>query len=109
MSFRVGGVGCGQFPQCFVPLFKAHADKLSRLPESFRRMTNGREGSHQLLIDDSCRAVATGTPPPNHVWAAARYNLPGIVAHASSLKDGERLAVPDLGWPEPAAAMSGSA
>ncbi|MEM6333236.1 MAG: Gfo/Idh/MocA family oxidoreductase [Planctomycetota bacterium] len=79
---------------------KAHAQERGRLPDSFRGMPNGHEGSHQFLVDDFCRAVTTGTLPPNHVWAAARYNLPGIVAHESSLSHGKTLAVPDLGWPE---------
>jgi hypothetical protein len=30
---------------------------------------------------------------------AARYALPGIVAHESAVRGGERLAVPDLGAP----------
>jgi hypothetical protein len=37
--------------------------------------------------------------PPNHVWAAARYALPGIAAHESARRGGERLEVPDLGDP----------
>jgi hypothetical protein len=33
------------------------------------------------------------------VWAAARYNLPGIIAHESALREGELLSIPDLGDP----------
>jgi len=33
------------------------------------------------------------------VWAAARYCLPGIVAHESAKRNGELLDVPDLGDP----------
>lgn len=68
-----------------------------RLPEEFEGLENGHHGSHQFLVDDFVRACVTGALPPNHIWAAARYNLPGLVAHQSALKEGERLTVPDLG------------
>lgn len=45
------------------------------------------------------------SPSPNHVWAAARYNVPGIVAHESATRDGELMAVPDFGDPPPGSAM----
>ena len=60
-------------------------------------MGNGHYGSHQFLVDDFVTAVASGTLPPNHVWNAARYALPGITAHESARRDGERLEVPDFG------------
>jgi predicted dehydrogenase len=75
-----------------------------RLPESFRLLGNGHYGSHQYLVDDFCRAVTTGHLAPNHVWAAARYCAPGLVAHASAEREGALLPVPDLGAP-PAGAV----
>ena len=69
----------------------------SRLPEEFRNVTNGHEGSHHFLADDFVTAVNTGTLPPVNAWLAARYTLPGIVAHESALKGGERLDIPDFG------------
>jgi hypothetical protein len=69
----------------------------SRLPEEFAHVSNGHEGSHHFLADDFVRAVATGSLPPVNAWVAARYTLPGIVAHQSALKGGERLAIPDFG------------
>ncbi|WP_327584031.1 Gfo/Idh/MocA family oxidoreductase [Nonomuraea sp. NBC_00507] len=69
----------------------------SRLPEEFAHVSNGHEGSHHFLADDFVRAVATGALPAVNAWVAARYTLPGIVAHQSALKDGERLAIPDFG------------
>jgi hypothetical protein len=48
---------------------------------------------------DFIEALKTGTLPPVNVWTAARYTAPGIVAHASALKDGETLSIPDLGGP----------
>ncbi len=70
---------------------------VERLPQEFRGLGNGHEGSHQFLVDDFVRACTQGSVPPNHVWAAARYNLPGLVAHVSAQRDGEVLAVPDFG------------
>lgn len=70
-----------------------------RLPAEFHGLGSGHHGSHQFLVDDFVRAVVTGALPPNHVWAAARYNLPGILAHESARRDGETIRVPDLGDP----------
>ncbi|MGY0020782.1 Gfo/Idh/MocA family protein [Streptomyces sp. cg35] len=69
----------------------------ARLPRVFDRLPNGHEGSHHFLVDDFVTAVATGDHPPVNAWVAARYTLPGIVAHASAQRDGERLRVPDFG------------
>ena len=48
-------------------------------------------------MDDFVTAMNTGTLPPVNAWEAARYTLPGIVAHQSALRGGERLPVPDFG------------
>ncbi|WP_231637096.1 Gfo/Idh/MocA family protein [Microbacterium sp. No. 7] len=75
-----------------------------RLPAELWSLPNGHEGSHHFLVDDFARAVATGTRPPVDAWTAARYTLPGIVAHQSALRGGERLPIPDLGdGPDPGA------
>ncbi len=65
----------------------------------FAGLPNGHEGSHQFLVDDFVTACVRGTLPPNHVWAAARYCAPGIVAHQSAQRGGERLPIPDGGAP----------
>ena len=72
---------------------------VQRLPREFAGLRNGHHGSHQFLADDFVKAVVTGSLPPNHVWAAARYCLPGLVAHQSSLQAGAMLPAPDLGDP----------
>ncbi|MFF8726791.1 Gfo/Idh/MocA family protein [Streptomyces sp. NPDC015171] len=69
----------------------------SRLPREFDRLHNGHEGSHHFLADDFVTAVATRTLPPVNAWVAARYTLPGIIAHESARQGGARLAVPDFG------------
>ncbi|HWM69191.1 MAG TPA: hypothetical protein VNO35_21565, partial [Steroidobacteraceae bacterium] len=69
----------------------------SRLPQEFATAVDGHEGSHHFLADDFVMAVNTGTLPPVNAWAAARYTLPGIVAHESAREGGARLAIPDFG------------
>ncbi|MFE4545316.1 Gfo/Idh/MocA family protein [Arthrobacter sp. NPDC056727] len=68
-----------------------------RLPEEFRGAPNGHEGSHHFLVDDFVTAVNTGTLPPVNAWTAARFTLPGIVAHESARRNGERLPIRDFG------------
>jgi len=76
----------------YAPVHPAH-----RLPKSFLNLPNGHEGSHHFLVDDFVRACVEHKTPPVNAWEAARYTIPGIIAHESSLRDGERLAIPDLG------------
>ena len=68
-----------------------------RLPEEFRGAPNGHEGSHHFLVDDFVTAVNTGSLPPVNAWTAARFTLPGIVAHESARRNGERLPIRDFG------------
>ncbi|GAA4682353.1 Gfo/Idh/MocA family protein [Frondihabitans cladoniiphilus] len=68
-----------------------------RLPASFKGQRNGHEGSHHFLVDDFVRAVDGGLVPPVNAWTAARFTVPGIVAHESARRGGERLPVPDFG------------
>lgn len=70
---------------------------VARLPRELAGAPNGHEGSHHFLADDFVTAVANRTLPPVNAWVAARFTLPGIVAHASALQGGVRLPVPDLG------------
>ncbi len=70
-----------------------------RLPQEFLGLPNGHCGSHQFLVDDFVKACATEETPTNNVWDAARYALPGIVAHDSAMRGGELLKIPDFGGP----------
>lgn len=72
---------------------------VDRLPKEYMGQANGHFGSHQFLVDDFVKACVTGELPPNHVWAAARYCLPGIIAHESAMNEGKVMPVPDMGWP----------
>ncbi|MFC0627113.1 Gfo/Idh/MocA family protein [Kribbella deserti] len=69
----------------------------SRLPTEFTGLHNGHDGSHHYLADDFARAVTDRTIPPVNAWVAARYTLPGIVAHQSALQGGVQLEIPDHG------------
>ncbi|MFE4197133.1 Gfo/Idh/MocA family protein [Paenarthrobacter sp. NPDC056912] len=69
----------------------------SRLPREFLGAPNGHEGSHQFLVDDFVTAVNNRSLPPVNAWVAARFTLPGIVAHESALRGGERLPIRDFG------------
>lgn len=72
----------------------------SRLPAEFEHLPNGHEGSHHFLVDDFANAVNEGSLPPVNAWVAARYTLPGIIAHESARRGGARLEVPDFGDPD---------
>ena len=76
-------------------------DEVARLPESYRTMSeeNGHMASHQLLIDDFCTAVYEGKLPTVNAWVAARYTIPGLIAHRSAQMGGVPLDVPDFGDP----------
>ncbi|MDF2725559.1 MAG: oxidoreductase domain protein [Paenibacillus sp.] len=69
----------------------------ARLPEQFAPISSGHRGVHKFLVDDFVKAVTTNKLPPNHAWAVARYNIPGLIAHESAIRDGESLSVPDFG------------
>ncbi|MDP5227401.1 MULTISPECIES: Gfo/Idh/MocA family oxidoreductase [Arthrobacter] len=80
-----------------------------RLPEALRALSSGHEGSHAFLVDDFVTAVATGTLPPVNAWVAARFTLPGVVAHESALRGGERLPIRDFGDAPAALPAAGTA
>ena len=81
----------------YIEGFAAIQDR-SRLPKTMRNTPKfSHYNSHPFLVDDFVRAVMTGTLPPNHAWDAARYMIPGLIAHESALKGGVLLDIPDMG------------
>ncbi len=74
-------------------------ERAKTLPESYKGLTNGHMASHQLLIDDFCTAAFLEKLPTVHAWAAARFTIPGLLAHESILKDSLTIDVPDCGDP----------
>lgn len=77
----------------------APAHHPSRLPDAFRGVANGHNGSHQFLVDDFVRACRQNALPPCHIWNSAAWCAPGLVAHESASKGGAVLPVPDFGQP----------
>ena len=75
------------------------AERYASLPEEFKNMpkVNGHMASHQLLIDDFCTAVAQKKLPYVNAWRAARFTIPGLIAHESALRGGVPLDIPDFG------------
>ena len=71
--------------------------RVKTLPDSFRGLPNGHMGSHQLLVDDFCTAVYFGTMPYVNAWQAARFTIPGLLAHESILRGSLPIDVPDCG------------
>lgn len=81
----------------YIEGFAAIQDR-SRLPKNFRNNPKfAHYNSHPFLVDDFVRAVTTGKLPPNNAWDAARYMIPGLIAHESALRNGELLDIPDFG------------
>lgn len=95
-SVQVDAALKGEFTSGFG---QVHQKYRSRLPDAYKLQPNGREGSHQFLTDDFITAATQGHLPSCTVWDAARYNAPGIVAHASSQREGEQLPIPDFESP----------
>jgi len=58
------------------------------------RHNSGHEGSHTFITHEFVDAVRQRRRPVVDVYEAVAYTAPGIVAHQSALKDGERLKVP---------------
>lgn len=77
----------------------AQVHPVDRLPREFIGRPNGHRGSHQFLADDFVKAVAANAVPPTHVWAAAKFCAPGLVAHTSSMAGGAMMEIPDFGEP----------
>lgn len=67
------------------------------LPPELAGDLGGHGGSHAYLVHEYVSACLEQRLPLTNVWQAVRYLAPGIVAHQSALRDGERLAIPDWG------------
>lgn len=67
------------------------------LPQEFLGLPNEHEGSHQFLVHEFVTACVNRQTPANNVWQAARYLIPGLVAHESALAGGQLMEVPDFG------------
>ena len=89
--------------KCFAPVQQKEVEKL---PEEFRNHMDlsGHMASHQFLVHEFCSSVYEGRLPYVHAWRAARFTIPGIMAHESVKQNGMPVDVPDFGdgpekWP----------
>jgi hypothetical protein len=70
---------------------------VGKLPIEYQGERNGHMGSHQFLVNDFITCVENNLMPPNNVWQAARYMIPGLIAHESALNGGKLMEIPDFG------------
>lgn len=66
------------------------------LPEPLRH-DSGHEGSHTFITHEFVDALVHERRPAVDVYEAVAYTAPGIVAHMSALRGGERIPIPDFG------------
>lgn len=81
-------------------LFESKTSKIHPihlLPKEYNGLPNGHKGSHQFLIHEFVTACVSKAQPINNVWQAARYLVPGLIAHESAMQGGVLLEVPDFG------------
>jgi len=71
-------------------------DHFEKLPEPLRVRT-GHGNSHTFLTHEFVRAIVEDRQPAVNIWEAIAYTLPGIVAHQSALRGGERMKIRDYG------------
>ena len=78
---------------------EAPIQAVNRLPKAFEGLRTGHAGTHKFMVDDFCQAFVTGKLSPTNAWQAAKYNLPGLVAHKSAMAGGVPMDIPDVGEP----------
>ena len=76
------------------------AHPVAVLPATYANLKNGHCGSHLFLINEFVNALHEDRRPVVDVYQAARYYVPGLIAHESALKGGILLDVPDFGNPD---------
>ena len=60
------------------------------------RHDSGHSGSQTFLTHEFIDALVKNRKPAIDVYEAVAYTAPGIVAHQSALKGGERLKIPSF-------------
>ena len=69
--------------------------KTDRLPPAMRHQS-GHGGSHTFLAAEFINAILENREPTVNVYEALAMTAPGLVAHQSALKNGERMKVPSF-------------
>ena len=68
----------------------------SQLPKEFIGLSNGHGGSHQFMVDDFVMDAVGERKAPMNVVDAARFTIPGVVAHQSAQNAGQKLQIPQF-------------
>jgi len=68
----------------------------SQLPKEFLGLSNGHGGSHQFMVDDFIMDAVGERKAPMNVIDAARFTIPGVMAHHSAQMAGKRLEIPQF-------------
>jgi predicted dehydrogenase len=66
----------------------------SQLPKEFVGLSNGHGGSHQFMVDDFVMDAVGERKAPMDVIDAARFTIPGVLAHQSAQMTGQKLQIP---------------
>ena len=66
----------------------------SQLPKEFIGLSNGHGGSHQFMVDDFVMDAVGERKAPMNVVDAARFTIPGVLAHQSAQIAGQKLQIP---------------
>ena len=66
----------------------------SQLPKEFLGLSNGHGGSHQFMVDDFVMDAVGERKAPMNVIDAARFTIPGVLAHQSAQIAGQKLQIP---------------
>ena len=66
----------------------------SQLPKEFVGLSNGHGGSHQFMVDDFVMDAVGERKAPMNVIDAARFTIPGVLAHQSAQIAGQKLQIP---------------
>lgn len=68
-----------------------------QLPDELVKYTyGGHGGSHPYIVEDFVRSIVDGRKPQVDVYKAVAFCAPGIIAHQSCLKEGEKLKIPQF-------------
>lgn len=75
-----------------------HPNRLyAPLPDPLVKYTyGGHGGSHPYIVEDWVRSIIDGRKPQVNVYEAVAFCAPGIIAHRSCMRDGERLRIPQF-------------
>jgi predicted dehydrogenase len=68
----------------------------SQLPKEFVGLSNGHGGSHQFMVDDFVMDAVGERQAPMNVIDAARFTIPGVLAHQSAQMAGQKLQIPQF-------------